>query len=184
MARELDMNVVWGCEFEEIKSWWRSAKLQGGGEHGNAILSRFPIVNSGCVRHATIYDWEAHGWMWQQPRRGGRVFVWADVLVPQCGDTRVRCYSAHFENVSGCLGRLKQCAELLTHWTSDGAHARPSIIGGDFNTIQHGLIRFSPMAYDAVAWTTLGYSESDVWRQCYLESFDNDRSLIEMRVCD
>ena len=49
---------VWGCEFEELDSPKRSKSTAGGGVHGNAILSIFPILDCGTIIHKKIYDWE------------------------------------------------------------------------------------------------------------------------------
>lgn len=46
--------AVWGNEFEEIDSPKRSEKLAGGGYHGNAILSNYPIFNSGSICHTLV----------------------------------------------------------------------------------------------------------------------------------
>jgi hypothetical protein len=118
IAKELKMHVVWGCEFVELASWWRNKRLAGGGSHGNAILSRHKIVDSGCVIHATKpFDWSATtAWNWSEPRLGSRVFLWADIVVPHLFNASpIRCYSIHFENMTGILSRVKQMSEVLDH---------------------------------------------------------------------
>lgn len=45
------MNYVFLCEFEELRSPLRDAASQGGGVHGNAILSRFNMSNARVIQH-------------------------------------------------------------------------------------------------------------------------------------
>ena len=62
-------------------------------EHGNAVLSRYPLGNVELIRHATNSDvWVGSS---EQPRLGGRVAVKADVWV---GDRILHVYSLHFES--------------------------------------------------------------------------------------
>lgn len=74
------MNYLFGTEFVELRSPLRSAKLQGGGVHGNAILSRYEILEpkSGLFR-AQPASWENHK---EQPRKGGRMWVSAVISTP------------------------------------------------------------------------------------------------------
>jgi hypothetical protein len=39
------------CEFEELRSPLRDAASQGGGVHGNAILSRFDMSDARVIQH-------------------------------------------------------------------------------------------------------------------------------------
>lgn len=196
MAKALKMHVVWGCEFVELASWWRSKRLAGGGSHGNAVLARFRFANSGCIVHATKpYDWSANGWKWLQPRTGSRVFVWVDLDIG--GGQLVRCYSIHFENMCGVLGRAQQMSEILEHRDNDKVYLfevncrscflvvcsfvlliiqfkGSTILAGDFNTLAHGTARFLPMSIDGMTLKTFGYSEEDVWRLCFIDDIQND----------
>lgn len=45
------MNYVFLCEFEELWAPVRDAASQGGGVHGNAILSRWDMSNTRVVHH-------------------------------------------------------------------------------------------------------------------------------------
>ena len=45
------MNYVFLCEFEELRSPLRDAASQGGGVHGNAILSRFDMSDARVIQH-------------------------------------------------------------------------------------------------------------------------------------
>ena len=41
IAQALELNYAFICEFEELKSHVRTSSSQGGGVHGNGILSKF-----------------------------------------------------------------------------------------------------------------------------------------------
>jgi endonuclease/exonuclease/phosphatase family metal-dependent hydrolase len=122
-AEGLGMNHVYGVEFVELPR--PGEDITAPCEHGNAILSRYPIGNVELVRHATNKSWyDVEG----EPRLGGRMAVVADILV---GDRLLQVHSLHFE--SGILDgpiRAAQAAEL-----ADLALARgtPAVIGGDTN---------------------------------------------------
>jgi hypothetical protein len=45
------MNYVFLCEFEELRSPLRDASSQGGGVHGNGILSRFNMSDARVIQH-------------------------------------------------------------------------------------------------------------------------------------
>ena len=97
-ARSLGMCYVYGVEFIELPRiigpggpiWHRC-------EHGNAIVSRFPLGNVKLIRHRRTRSW--HSILQRvlhvgQPRLGGRVALSADLRV---GD----------RDASGVLGPLR-----------------------------------------------------------------------------
>ena len=45
IAQALGLNYVFLCEFEELYSPVRNPSSQGGGVHGNAIMSKFDLSN-------------------------------------------------------------------------------------------------------------------------------------------
>jgi len=100
-------------------------------EHGNAIVSRFPLGNVRQIRHAQNRSWYTPPDFPEpdEPRLGGRVAVAADVKI---GDRLVRLYSVHFESTLSALRiRDAQAVEIA----SDGADlAYPVIAGGDLNS--------------------------------------------------
>lgn len=51
IAQALGLAYAFVCEFEEIASPLRDAATQGGGVHGNGILSKFDIVGARKVEH-------------------------------------------------------------------------------------------------------------------------------------
>lgn len=54
IARALGLNYAFLCEFVEIRSPVRSVSLQGGGVHGNAILTKFDIQDVVSVEHRYV----------------------------------------------------------------------------------------------------------------------------------
>jgi endonuclease/exonuclease/phosphatase family metal-dependent hydrolase len=74
-----------------------------------------------------------------QPRRGSRVFLWADIQLSD--DMAVRCYSLHLENFCGIAARLTQMSEVIAHFKA--GERMPLLIGGDLNTLSHGIARWS-----------------------------------------
>ncbi len=51
IAKALGLNYVFLCEFEELRSPLRDASAQGGGVHGNAILSKFDMTDLTVIEH-------------------------------------------------------------------------------------------------------------------------------------
>ncbi len=139
LARALEMNYVYGVEFVELP---RSATMpvdnnETSCEHGNAVLSRYPILNAEAIRHSQTRNWyippgpEREN---RQPRLGGRVAIKADIDV---GGSLIRVYSVHFDsgaNKEESKNRIAQAKELVEH---AGGIDRPVVIGGDFNTISY-----------------------------------------------
>jgi endonuclease/exonuclease/phosphatase family metal-dependent hydrolase len=135
-ARALGMNYVYGVEFVELPRVWGPAggRMCGRCEHGNAVLSRFPLGNARLVRYEKNFSW--HSW-WQrllyvgEPRLGGRMALAVDVKL---GDRYLHLYSVHFESRGSDVYRPAQARE-----TAEDAVGQPfgSIIGGDFNCTRY-----------------------------------------------
>ncbi|KAK9845156.1 hypothetical protein WJX84_009887 [Apatococcus fuscideae] len=53
IAKALQLNYVFFCEFQELHSPLRDAQSQGGGVHGNAFFSRFDIHDAHVIPHST-----------------------------------------------------------------------------------------------------------------------------------
>ncbi|HEY5625016.1 MAG TPA: endonuclease/exonuclease/phosphatase family protein, partial [Dehalococcoidia bacterium] len=141
-ARALGMCYVYGVEFIELPRFWGP----GGGvrhpcEHGNAILSRFPLGNVRLIRHQQNRSWDSRlqrilhvG----EPRLGGRVALAADVLIDE---RLLRVYSIHFESGQRGQGphspdayREAQARELI----DDASELdRGVVIGGDMNVSRY-----------------------------------------------
>ncbi len=131
MARALGMNMAFVTEYIE----YNDETPENQGDHGNAILSPFPLEDVTVIRHRTVYSWERWGWIDGQPRRGERVTLGATVVLPS-GD-RVRVYSAHLESNAETLGKWLQMSQIV-----EDAEGRPgpAVIGGDFNELPWGLM--------------------------------------------
>lgn len=118
LARALDMNWAYAVEFVELP---REVTC----EHGNAVLSRYPLANVEQLRHAANLSWYDNA---GEPRLGGRIAVAADVVV---GDKVLHVVSVHFESdVSVLEVQVAQGVETAEH-----AAAQPFgvIVGGDTN---------------------------------------------------
>ncbi|MBI5525687.1 MAG: hypothetical protein HY897_05080 [Deltaproteobacteria bacterium] len=122
LAALLSMNYVFAVE------WDRRLNADEGGEHGVAILSKYPIGGVTQIRHVPLNDWYA-----EDNRYGGRMTLGADLYV---GGILVRAYSAHLDTrprFPNGDGRAQQGAEILA---DADLPSRPSrqIMGGDLNT--------------------------------------------------
>lgn len=174
LARALHMAYAFAPEFRELRSPLRAPRDQGGGVHGNAVLARFPLREPRVLVHRVQpVCWAAEGAARREPRVGARCAVTALVDVPGAPQP-LRVYSCHLEVFCDIAGRVGQFADIL----DDAAHccaatAGPSgdavepaqMIGGDLNTMAHGLARLSPR-YCGRGWmrlTTLGWSEPQWW---------------------
>ncbi|HOO55540.1 MAG TPA: hypothetical protein PLN69_01875 [bacterium] len=129
LARELRMNYAYGVEFMELERYDEHGEIC---EHGNAIMSRHPLIRVEQIRHEKAAGWyEPPGEKPRtgQPRLGGRMAMMAEV---DFGGTVIRAYSVHFE--SSLLGdkiRKAEASRLMYHARS---FEGPVIIGGDMNT--------------------------------------------------
>jgi hypothetical protein len=60
LAQALEMNYVFVCEFTELRSTLRSRTAQGGGVHGNAVMTRLNISAVEVISHQHHpIDWAA-----------------------------------------------------------------------------------------------------------------------------
>lgn len=123
MARELEMNLVYGVEFFELNHGRKS----GGGDHGNAILTRLPFEAPRIIPLPVAFDW---GRSRTQPRLGRRMAIAFDLI---WGLQRIAFINAHLENQ--CLGR-RRMAQVEAILTAEEAAIRrgPSLLVGDMNT--------------------------------------------------
>ena len=127
-------------------------------EHGNAIISRYPLGNVRQLRHVAQTSWYASpdDLEAEEPRLGGRVTVVADVRV---GHDLVRVYCAHLESrVEAQDVRDSQACEIVADCAGlDGF----VIVGGDLN------------AYDVLADLENDTSRDPV-RSAFLEAGFSD----------
>jgi endonuclease/exonuclease/phosphatase family metal-dependent hydrolase len=120
LAQVMKMDYVFAVE------WDRRLVSDQVGEHGLAVLSKYPIGNVTQIRHTPLFN--AYG---EKKHFGGRATLGVDLAV---GGKRVRVYCSHLctRDPTG-LGRAKQGDEILT----DAAlSSRPphQVLGGDLNT--------------------------------------------------
>jgi len=141
-ARALGMCYVYGAEFIELPRFWGpGGRISGRCEHGNAIISRYPIGNVRLIRHHRSRSWNSRVQRLArvgQPRLGGRVAVAADLRI---GERLLRTYAVHFESGHVRVGptnrddyRSAQARELIAD--ASGLQ-RGVVIGGDMNVVRH-----------------------------------------------
>jgi endonuclease/exonuclease/phosphatase family metal-dependent hydrolase len=100
-------------------------------EHGNAIVSRYPLGNVRQIRHAENRSWYTPPGTPDpdEPRLGGRIAISADAKI---GSRLVRFYVLHLESTLSALDiRDAQAEEIAAD--AEG-FSYPVIAGGDFNT--------------------------------------------------
>ncbi|PSC72469.1 Endonuclease exonuclease phosphatase domain-containing [Micractinium conductrix] len=174
IAQALGLNYAFLCEFEEEYSPLRDARSQGGGVHGNTILSKFDFLESAVVPHRSHpVDWNnpTHALARREPRRGERAVLRAVVDAPQ-GPLVV--YSAHLEVFCGLLARITQLADIFAdaRLQADRGLHRQAILG-DMNTMAHGIARLSPnYCCDHMRLRSIGMDEAAVWHRHVLPVLD------------
>jgi endonuclease/exonuclease/phosphatase family metal-dependent hydrolase len=171
LAAALNMNYAYGVEFVEVDPLllgletlpaheeaqaWRAPHLldpeRFRGLHGNAILSRYPILSARMVRLPECYDWYARekeqiaklekGRRWaarlafeqrisRQIRHGGRMALFADLAIPDVPGGLATVVSVHLENRSRPACRQKQMERVLAELAPV---PNPVILAGDLNT--------------------------------------------------
>lgn len=181
IAKALQMKCVFVGEFYEIESALRTAKTQGGGLHGNAILSRFPFDNYWPLMHKfNPFDWNNNGETKREPRIGQRVTLVAEIPIPWAPAKHVLCYSAHLEVYSGIYGRVMQFSEILRH-AHETVDASPfQIVCGDMNTLAHSIARFNgSLCRDSLRWKSVGFSESEWWNLHILREFNSPNPFLQ-----
>lgn len=153
ISKALGYHYAFATEFLELGPIVYKIKLDKGkylGLHGNAIISKFPIVSTKTIRLPECYDWFGEELKARTPlehvrvvgaktifeeriltevRRGGRCALVAEIKLPS--DEIVTVVSAHLEDRCYPNCRLKQMQYLLSHLKNVKG---PLIIGGDLNT--------------------------------------------------
>lgn len=122
LARALAMDFVFAVE------WDRRLDAEEEGEHGVAILSRYPIGNVTQIRHEPVNDWYE-----ETGHFGGRITLGADLLV---GWRLLRVYASHLDTrprLPDDSGRARQAAEIRADANLAG-RTSAQIVGGDLNT--------------------------------------------------
>lgn len=143
-AEALGMNYVYGVEFVELR-------MRAPCEHGNGILSRYPMANPEIIRHASNKSWFEDG---GEPRLGGRVAVRADVVV---GDKFINVTSVHFESNISEQWRSAQAVEMAELGLLSNSRV---LIGGDINS---GLYRADLLVGGELDQTARAFLERGYW---------------------
>ncbi|KAA6383261.1 MAG: hypothetical protein EZS28_021213 [Streblomastix strix] len=151
IAKSLSLSLIFVPEFKEFSSPIRPKSNQGGGIHGNALLTKFNYSKIFSVKHTPVFDWnEDKGMSYQEPREGGRVAVGAIIDTPL---GQILTYSTHLEPFGGCKQRQAQIDDVLKSAQDELSQQQNEsninkkivsiLIGGDFNTMLSGIGRLS-----------------------------------------
>jgi endonuclease/exonuclease/phosphatase family metal-dependent hydrolase len=130
IARKLQMNYVFGREFQELVQGSKGSPAY----HGQAVLAKWPISNPRLIRFSRqSHFWQPHWFVPKiepfQERLGGRIALVAEVNV---AGSRVVVYNLHLESRGNDELRFSQVEEVL----SDAARQDPVcqvVVAGDFN---------------------------------------------------
>jgi endonuclease/exonuclease/phosphatase family metal-dependent hydrolase len=130
IARKLEMNYVFGREFEELVQGSKGSPAY----HGQATLSKWPIVNSRLIRFSRqSHFWQPHWFLPRiepfQERLGGRIALVAEINV---GGSKIISYNLHLESRGNDELRVSQLEEVLADTTCCDAEC-PVIVAGDLN---------------------------------------------------
>jgi endonuclease/exonuclease/phosphatase family metal-dependent hydrolase len=130
IAQKLQMNYVFGREFEELTQGSRSSPAY----HGQATLSRWPLSNSRIIRFQRQSNfWRPHWFLPDvepfQERIGGRLALVNDVSI---AGKRIITYNLHLESKGDDLLRLSQLDETLSDSRRFESET-PIVLAGDFN---------------------------------------------------
>ena len=130
IARKLEMNYVFGREFQELVQGSKSSPAY----HGQATLSKWPISNSRVIRFSRqSHFWQPHWFLPRiepfQERLGGRIALVTEINV---AGTKVVTYNLHLESRGSDDLRLSQIEEALCDAECRGSQC-PVIIAGDLN---------------------------------------------------
>jgi endonuclease/exonuclease/phosphatase family metal-dependent hydrolase len=130
IARKLEMNYVFGREFQELVQGSKDSPAY----HGQATLSKWPISKPRLVR----FSRQSHFWQprWFLPkiepfqeRLGGRIALVAQINV---AGRKFVTYNLHLESRGSDAIRASQLGEVLADATCYDAEC-PVIVAGDLN---------------------------------------------------
>jgi endonuclease/exonuclease/phosphatase family metal-dependent hydrolase len=131
IARKLEMNYVFGREFQELVQGSKDTPAY----HGQATLSKWPISEPRLIRFSRQSQfWKPHWFLPNiepfQERLGGRIALVAHINV---AGSKVVIYNLHLESRGNDALRISQLAEVLSDATCYDAEC-PVIVAGDLNT--------------------------------------------------
>jgi len=130
IARKLGMNYVFGREFEELVQGSKNSPAY----HGQATLSKWPIVNPRLIRFSKqSHFWQPHWFLPKiepfQERLGGRIALVAEINV---AGRKLVTYNLHLESRGVDALRTSQLGEILLDATCYDTEC-PVIVAGDLN---------------------------------------------------
>ena len=140
LARALAMDYVFAVEFVELPRFGGAGgRLDRACEHGNAILSRYPLRDPRALPHATSHRWfegPLSPWRaWGEPRLGRRTALHARLELGR-GRT-LDAYSLHLDDgVARDAARAAQVGEVLADARK---RAGTVLIGGDLNLLPYAM---------------------------------------------
>jgi endonuclease/exonuclease/phosphatase family metal-dependent hydrolase len=129
IAKKLQMNYVFGREFEELTQGSKASPAY----HGQATLAKWPISNPRIIHFSQQSQFWRPRWYLPgiafQERLGGRIALISDVSIAR---NKFVTYNLHLESRGNDELRLSQLQEVL----ADAAQQEPQyplLIAGDFN---------------------------------------------------
>jgi endonuclease/exonuclease/phosphatase family metal-dependent hydrolase len=130
ISRKLQMNYVFGREFEELVQGSKNSPAY----HGQATLAKWPISNSRLIRFSQQSRfWEPRWYLPRvepfQERVGGRIALVAEINV---AGSKLVTYNLHLESRSNDELRLSQAEEVLSDTERQDAQST-IIVAGDLN---------------------------------------------------
>ena len=130
IARKLEMDYVFGCEFQELVQGSKSSPAY----HGQATLSKWPISSPRLIRFSRqSHFWQPHWFLPNiepfQERLGGRIALVAHINV---AGSKIVTYNLHLESRGNDALRISQLTEVLSDATCYDAEC-PVIVAGDLN---------------------------------------------------
>ena len=130
IARKLQMNYVFGREFEELVQGSEASPAY----HGQATLSRWPICNPRLIRFSRQSNFWQPRWFLPriepfQKRLGGRMALVTEIDV---AGSKLLTYNLHLESRGNDGLRLSQIEGVLSDAVRQDAQC-PLVVAGDFN---------------------------------------------------
>jgi endonuclease/exonuclease/phosphatase family metal-dependent hydrolase len=130
IARKLQMNYVFGREFEELVQGTEASPAY----HGQATLSRWPISNPRLIRFSRQSNFWQPRWFLPriepfQGRLGGRIALVTEIDV---AGSKLLTYNLHLESRGSDELRLSQIEEVLSDVARQDPQC-PLLVAGDFN---------------------------------------------------
>jgi endonuclease/exonuclease/phosphatase family metal-dependent hydrolase len=130
IARKLEMDYVFGCEFQELVQGSKSSPAY----NGQATLSKWPISKSRLIRFSRQSNfWQPHWFLPRtepfQERLGGRIALVTEINV---AGSKLVTYNLHLESRGSDELRLSQIEEVLSDAAWQDSQC-PTLIAGDFN---------------------------------------------------